>query len=126
MICDRFSDSTRVYQGLAGRLAPATLDRLESLVVAPTRPDLTLIIDVPVAIGLARAGRRRSDDPADPYERRDQEFHQRLRDGFLAIAHAEPQRCAVVDGTGSEAEVAATVWAAVGTAVGARLIDGPA
>ncbi len=122
VLCDRFSDSTRVYQGLAGNLELAIIDRLEEIAVAPTRPDLTLIVDVPVDVGLARAGKRRSADPADPYERREAAFHQRLRDGFLAIARAEPQRCAVIDGTLSEAEVAAAVWAIVE----ARLIGGSA
>ena len=120
VLCDRFSDSTRVYQGIAGALKPGIVDELEALVVLPTRPNLTLIVDVPVDIGLARADKRRSSDQADPYERRDGAFHQRLRDGFLAIARDEPQRCIVIDGTRAEAEVAATVWAAVET----RLLQG--
>jgi dTMP kinase len=115
VVCDRFSDSTRVYQGIAGALGLETVDKLETLVVGATRPDLTLIVDVPAEVGLARAGRRRSADPADPYEGRDLAFHRRLREGFLAVARAEPDRCAVVDGTRGEAEVAAEVWALVET-----------
>ena len=76
MICDRFSDSTRVYQGVAGGLAPAMLDRLEDMVVAATRPNLTLILDLPAEVGLARAASRRPSgaDAAvqpDAYEKRD-------------------------------------------------------
>jgi dTMP kinase len=113
VICDRFSDSTRVYQGIAGALKSSVIDELEDLVVYPTRPNLTFIVDVPVEIGLARAGQRRSSDPADPYEGRDVAFHEKLRTGFLDLAMMEPQRCIVVDGTKAEAEVAAAVWAAV-------------
>jgi len=126
VLSDRFSDSTRVYQGTAGRLAPAVIESLEDLVVAPTRPDLTLIIDVPVEIGMARVGRRRVSGavagPVDPYERREVEFHERLRAGYLAIARAEPLRCVVIDGSASQADVAAEIWSAVES----RLLDGRA
>ncbi len=121
VVCDRFSDSTRVYQGSAGALKSSVIDELEDLVVYPTRPNLTVIVDVPVEIGLARADRRRSTDPADPYERRDFAFHQKLRAGFLDLAMMEPQRCIVVDGTHGEAEVGEAVW----TAVQSRLLPRP-
>lgn len=118
VICDRFSDSTRVYQGVAGGLAPAVLDRLESMIVAPTRPDLTLILDLPADAGLSRAADRRRSNAvvgtqADAYEKRDLAFHERLRAGYAAIAKAEPQRCVLVDGAGSPDAIAAEIWAHV-------------
>ena len=118
VICDRFSDSTRVYQGVAGGLAPAVLDRLESMIVAPTRPDLTLILDLPADAGLSRAADRRranavAGTQADAYEKRDLAFHERLRAGYAAIAKAEPQRCVLVDGTKPPDVIAAEVWAHV-------------
>ncbi len=114
VICDRFSDSTRVYQGVAGRLPETTLETLEAIVVAPTTPDLTVIVDVPPEIGLARARRRAAPDAeTDPYESRELAFHQQLRAGFLAIARAQPRRCVVVDGTQDEDTVAAAIWSAV-------------
>lgn len=121
VICDRFSDSTRVYQGVAGALKSSVIDELEDLVVYPTRPNLTVIVDVPVSVGLARADRRRSSDPADPFERRDAAYHEKLRAGFLDLAAMEPQRCIVVDGTKTEAEVGDAVW----KVVEARLLPRP-
>jgi dTMP kinase len=119
VVCDRFSDSTRVYQGHAGHLEGATIDTLERLVVGATVPDLTIIVDVPVELGLARAAARRAGRPAagagpDAYEGRDASFHERLRSGFLEIARREPGRCVVVDGSRGESDVADDVWAAVG------------
>jgi dTMP kinase len=117
VICDRFSDSTRVYQGAAGGVAPETLEALEHVVVGATRPDLTFILDIAPASGLSRARSRRAPsgaqvaDNADPYESRNLAFHERLREGYLAIAKSEPQRCAVVDGARPADQVAADVWA---------------
>ncbi len=132
VVCDRFSDSTRVYQGHAGKLNPQIVQALDLIVVANSRPDLTLIIDVPVEIGMARAQVRLGQKQAtmahgdaaprdvrplvsDRYESRDVDFHKRLRQGFLDIAKAEPERCAVIDGHHDSAVVAASVWAAVRT-----------
>ena len=116
VISDRFSDSTRVYQGYAGRLDGKTIAALESIVVMPTVPDLTFVIDVPADAGLQRATARRAEKASagsqpDVYEGRDLAFHQRLRQGFLAIARAEPDRCRILDGQATESEVAAKVWA---------------
>lgn len=121
VICDRFSDSSRVYQGVAGALSGDVLDRLEAIVVAPTRPDLTLIVDVPVAVGLARADARRGSASGgrDPYEARDVAFHERLRGGFLDIARREPARCAVIEGTRPPGEIEAEIWALVRVRLGA-------
>jgi dTMP kinase len=117
VICDRFSDSTRVYQGAAGGVPADALEALEKLVVGPTRPDLTVILDLAPADGLARADARRipagqrTETRADAYESRHLAFHERLRAGYAAIARAEPQRCALIDGARPVDQVAAEVWA---------------
>ncbi len=133
VVCDRFSDSTRVYQGHAGAVDPRVLDALDLIVGKAARPDLTLVIDVPAEVGLARAALRRgtAGQPssaaatagagqrkveglmADRFEGRDLGYHKRLREGFLAIAAAEPERCAVIDGTKTPEQVARLVWQAV-------------
>lgn len=117
VICDRFADSTRVYQGYAGQLSLAVLDALERAVVAETAPDLTLIIDIDTADGLSRADARRRDagagKTADRYEAREQIFHQKLRQGFLDLARGDPLRFVVIDGNGAEDVVAERVWQSV-------------
>jgi len=114
VICDRFSDSTRVYQGVAGRVPKATLADLDRLVLAGLKPDLTLIFDLAPEIGLARAGARRpAGSGADPYEGRDLAYHRELRDGFRAIAADEPDRCVLIDAASTPDQVAAQVWAAI-------------
>jgi dTMP kinase len=111
VVCDRFADSTRAYQGAGGGVDPALIAALEDHILEQTRPDLTLIFDMPVSEGLARAHARAGHELR--FESKGLAFHERLREGFLAIARAEPQRCAVVDATGSPDEVEARVWAAV-------------
>ncbi len=130
VVCDRFSDSTRVYQGYAGRVEPRLLEALELIVVGHTKPDLTIVIDIPAEVGLARAalrletaaappasGERSAKQPrsllADRFEGRDLDFHKDLRAGFLELAELEPQRCVVIDGQRSPDDVARDVWAAV-------------
>jgi dTMP kinase len=118
VICDRFSDSTRVYQSIAGGVDPAAIDVLERLVVRPTTPDLTVIIDLAADVGLARAARRRQANSTarvqpDAYEKRDMAFHERLCTGYLAIAAAEPQRCVLFDGAAAPDAIAAAIWASV-------------
>ncbi len=115
MICDRFIDSTRVYQGLQGRVDPKLIDSLEWMAVGDLRPDLTLMLDLPPEVGLARARARRSaDGVADRFEREALAFHQGLRSGFLAIAAREPERCRVIDATGRPEAVAEAIWTTVG------------
>ncbi len=94
VLCDRFTDSTRAYQGFGLGLAESTVDTLEELVVAETMPDLTLILDVPVDVGLERA---RGRGIHDRYEAMAFAFHEHLRAGYRAIAARAPARCAVVD-----------------------------
>jgi dTMP kinase len=116
VICDRFTDSTIAYQGYGRGLSLADLASLENFALGGFRPDLTLILDLPVAEGLARA--RRRSDAADRFERLDHSFHQRLRNGFLAIANAEPQRCAIVDASGDVDAVHRAILAAVAERLG--------
>ncbi|WP_372786086.1 dTMP kinase [Phenylobacterium sp.] len=111
VVCDRFSDSTRAYQGAAGGADPALIAALETFILEDTRPDMTLIFDLPVEVGLERAHARAGAEMR--FESKGQAFHERLREGFLAIARAEPERCAVIDATGSLDEVEEAVWAAV-------------
>ncbi|MFV0296500.1 MAG: dTMP kinase [Hyphomicrobiaceae bacterium] len=102
VVCDRFSDSTRVYQGAAGGLPPDALDTLEALVVGKTCPDLTFVLDIDPVVGLDRAKRRREAasgamSASDGFEARELAYHQRLREGFLALVRREPGRIVVLD-----------------------------
>ncbi len=113
VVCDRFADSTRAYQGAAGRLETKLIDRLERIAVGDAQPDLTLILDIAPEQGLARAAARRGEGGADRFEREGIDFHRTLRAAFLAIAESSPRRCAVIDAGQDEESVAAQVWAAV-------------
>jgi dTMP kinase len=113
VICDRFSDSTRVYQGTAGGLPESIFAALEEIVVAPTKPDLTFILDLPAEAGLSRALGRREKTAPDAYEGRELAYHRALRDGFMALARSEPERCVLIDAAQDEAAVAASIWRAV-------------
>lgn len=116
VICDRFSDSTRVYQGYVGGLDLALLDALEATVLSGARPSLTFVVDVAPETGLARARMRQKAQgrsAADPYEARDLAFHEAVRAGYLDIARREPERCLAIDGAASEDEVARAVWTVV-------------
>jgi len=97
VVCDRFVDSTRAYQGAGGDADPALIEAIERHVVGDTRPDLTLILDLPVEDGLRRAAGRGGGEAR--FESKGTEFHQRLRQGFLDIAAAESGRCTVIDAT---------------------------
>ena len=103
------------YQGYGHGLGRQPVEALYTLVVGATVPDLTLILDLPVADGLHRA--TRSAGIEDRYERMGQDFHERLRHGFLDIASREPGRCAVIDARPSQD----IVWQAIRTTVGERL-----
>jgi dTMP kinase len=114
VLCDRFIDSTRAYQGSDG-VDAKLLDGLEKVAIGNVRPDLTLVLDLPVEIGLGRAARRRSGEtgPADRFERETVERHARRRDLFLAIAAREPQRCLVIDANQTLDQVADAIWQGV-------------
>jgi len=112
VVCDRFSDSTRAYQGGGQGVAPALLDRLEALVVAANRPDATVILDAPPELSFARAQLR---GPGDRFEAEEAEFHERLRATFHGIAASDPGRCLLVDAAPPIHEVAEAVWAALCT-----------
>ena len=112
VLCDRFMDSTRAYQGYAGACTFHLLDELEQSIVRDTRPSLTLIFDLDPIIGLARA-KSRGDGAEDRFERKGLAFHQRIRNGFLEIAKSEPQRCRVIDANQSIETVAAAIWSQV-------------
>ena len=111
VICDRFADSTRAYQGAAGGVDPTFISALETYILEATRPDLTLVFDLPADVGLERAHARAGAEMR--FESKGMAFHERLREGFRAIAAAEPDRCAVIDATASMDAVEAAVWAAV-------------
>ena len=114
VVCDRFIDSTRVYQGALGNVDAALLTGLEKLVVGPTMPDLTLLLDLDVGTGLARARARRGGTaPADRFEREGKAFHEALRLAYLRNAAAEPERCVVLDASGDADHVAEAIWRAV-------------
>lgn len=110
VLADRFLDSTRVYQGLAGKVGLDTIDRLHEVALGSLRPDLTLLLDLPVALGLDR---RRGITTEDRYERMGTAFHEQVRKGFLDLAAAEPARFRVIDAGRGVADVEASVWAAV-------------
>jgi len=105
VICDRFSDSTRVYQGVLGAVPSAVVEQLEALVVAETKPDLTIILDIPPETGLARASQRRGSHQADRFESESLEFHKKLRQGFLDLAERDPDRIVVVPALGDEEQI---------------------
>jgi dTMP kinase len=113
VLCDRFADSTRAYQGVLGATDPALIEELESVTVGPTRPDLTFVLDLPAAIGLARAARRRDGERVDRFENEGEAYHERLRQAFLTIAEREPRRCVVVDAGRSPEAVEAEIWRVV-------------
>jgi dTMP kinase len=113
VLCDRFSDSTRAYQGRLGNVAPAVLNAMERVTIGDLKPDLTFILDVPVEVGLQRAAARRGTGTPDRFEAEDVKFHQQLRDAYRQIAAAEPQRCVLIDANFDAAAVAAAIWAAV-------------
>jgi dTMP kinase len=113
VVCDRFADSTRVYQGVVGQVDERAIRAMERIVVGETRPDLTLILDVPAEEGMRRATARRDKAGADRFEAEELTFHQKLRDGFLALAAKEPDRCVVIDATRPKEQVAEDIWRVV-------------
>ena len=117
VVSDRFADSTRAYQGYGHGLDLEALDRLYEVAVDGFRPDLTVILDLPVEAGLARAAARRGTETR--YESLPRDFHDRVRKGFLEIAQAEPKRCAIVDASQNIDGIAQAIARAVADRLGA-------
>jgi dTMP kinase len=113
VLCDRFFDSTRVYQGRLGKVDPGVLNAIQRVTIGDLKPDLTIILDVPVEIGMQRAAARRGDRAADRFEAEDVKFHEGLRDAYRQIAVVEPQRCVLIDANAAPGVVAARVWTSV-------------
>ncbi|MGB0671010.1 MAG: dTMP kinase [Rhodospirillales bacterium] len=124
VLSDRYADSTLAYQGYGLGIDAESIRRLHRLVIGAFKPDLTLILDLPVRAGLGRAAIRDGaleggQGGEDRYERMDTGFHERLRQGFLDIAAKEPKRCQIIDATGDAEAVAEAVVAAVERRLGA-------
>jgi dTMP kinase len=115
VLCDRFTDSTNVYQGMTGGVPAELLRALERVSVGATRPDLTLILDVPVDVGMARAAARIAGGSADRFESEDLSVQEARRQAYLDIARREPERCVVIDGMESETAMADAIWTTVET-----------
>jgi dTMP kinase len=113
VICDRFLDSTRVYQGALGNVDPRIIRSLERVTIADAMPDLTFILDLPAEIGLKRAAERRGAENADRFEEETLAFHNALREAYREIAAREPGRCVLVDAQKSSATIAEGIWAVV-------------
>ncbi len=110
VLCDRFADSSRAYQGAAGEIPEDLVHTFEKAAIGETKPDLTLILDIAPEKGLARASQRRGNsDKADAFEAADLAFHERVRHGYLAQAIAEPGRCVVINADQSEEAVSAEI-----------------
>lgn len=108
VICDRFSDSTRVYQGVSGEVSPEVLLDLERHSVASFKPDLTLILDAPVDVTKVRRTARAGTQ--DVFERKDEAFHEAVRSAFLDIARQDPDRCKLIDASRPAEDVADAAW----------------
>jgi dTMP kinase len=113
VLCDRFSDSTRVYQGRLGKVDPKVLNAMQRVTIGDLKPDLTVILDVPAEVGMQRAAARRGAGAPDRFEAEDVKFHEDLRDAYRQIAAAEPQRCVLIDANAAAGAVAARVWTTV-------------
>lgn len=113
VICDRFIDSTRVYQGTLGNVDQRLIRSLERVTVGSAFPELTFIMDVPTQVGLARAKSRRGQDAVDRFEAESTGFHEKLRRAYAALAAEEPERCVVIDGRAPQEVVAEHIWSTV-------------
>lgn len=123
VLCDRFIDSSRVYQGVTGNLEAEFVETLVRIAIDGVAPDMTLIFDLPAAIGLERARKRLAGtsaaaDGPDRFEREEADTHEKRRQAFLDIAAADPARCRVVPAAAPEEEVATTVFALVAPLLG--------
>ncbi|MCC8973234.1 dTMP kinase [Bradyrhizobium brasilense] len=113
VLCDRFFDSTRAYQGQLGQVSPELVNAMQRVTIGDLKPDLTFILDVPVEVGLQRAAARRGDATADRFEAEGIKFHQDLRDAYRRIAAEDPERCVLIDATADPDTVTARIWTAL-------------
>jgi dTMP kinase len=113
VLCDRFIDSSRVYQGVTGNLEAEFIEALQRVAINGVLPDCTIILDLPAAIGLKRARGRDADTAPDRFEREEIETHEKRREAYLEIAAADPARCHVVSAENPEDEVAADIAAII-------------
>jgi dTMP kinase len=120
VLCDRFADSTMAYQGYGHRLGPDFVKKLHRLVLGSFAPDLTLVFDLPLEVGLKRALSRAGAETR--FERVGLEFHKRLRQGFRAIARQNPKRCRLVDASGDETTVAKRIERLVAIRFGVKVV----
>jgi dTMP kinase len=122
VLCDRFADSTRVYQGSLGSVSVALINAMQRVTIGDLKPDLTIILDLPVEIGLQRAAVRRGSATPDRFEGEKLGFHEGLREAYRKIAADEPSRCVLIDANSDPDTVAGRVW----TALRERLLPTPA
>jgi dTMP kinase len=120
VVCDRFADSTRVYQGMLGRADLTLVAQLERVVVGDNRPDLTIVLDLPPYVGLERAARRRGTAVVDRFESEAPAFHATLREAYRALVESEPDRCVLVDAVGNPETIAYAIWELVARRFGLR------
>ena len=106
VLCDRFIDSSRVYQGVTGNLEPDFIEALQRVAIDGVVPDCTLVLDLPAEVGLKRARKRSAENAPDRFEREEIETHEKRREAYLEIAEAEPERCRVVNAERPEEEIA--------------------
>ncbi|MFT3870372.1 MAG: dTMP kinase [Nibricoccus sp.] len=112
VLSDRYLDSSTVYQGIGRNLAMGPVNQINRFAVGNVMPDLTIVIDVPTEVSLARIRQRASDLP-DRMERENIDFYEKVRAGYLVLAKGMSERFVVIDGTQKEAAIAKQVWAAV-------------
>lgn len=115
VLSDRFSDSSRAYQGIAGGVGDAIVQQLHQMVMPGFKPDMTLILDLPVEVGLARAGARNQDTgkegvAEDRFERKGTDFHEALRAAYWHIAREDPKRCALINADCEIEALSDLVW----------------
>ncbi|GGI24099.1 dTMP kinase [Bradyrhizobium guangdongense] len=122
VLCDRFADSTRAYQGSLGSVPVGLINAMQRVTIGDLKPDLTIILDLPVEIGLARAAARRGSGTPDRFESEKLSFHQGLREAYRKIATDDPARCVLIDANSDPDTVAGRVW----TALRERLLPTPA
>ena len=116
VICDRFADSTTVYQGYGRRIDLKTIKKINKLATQDIKPDLTILLDIPPAKGLARKQAKTQ----DRFEAEEIAFHNRIRDGYIQLAAEEPERWLVIDATLLKIEIDAIIWDKVNQLLQAR------